>query len=131
VSGVMLVVDGEPADWLLPYSDPCPCEREHRSTVRIDGPPPTVDCQWCDECLLELRDSSGCLKPRPLRAGDKVALATAQPWDKDAGAWVGAVCDPHPFATATVARVEPRQDYMESSDRLVWLVTVSDVEALS
>jgi len=129
VSGVVLVVDGEPADWLLPYSDPCPCEREHRSTVRIDGPPPTVVDEWTGGYDY---DGMPLPAPRPLRVGDKVTLATAQPWDKDAGAWVGAVCDPHPFATATVAKVQPVSRIVarrQVTDR--WLVTVTDVEVAS
>jgi hypothetical protein len=124
VSGVVLVGAGDPADWLLPYSDPCPCEREHRSTVRIDGDLPTVT----EKRHLELRPYGQgnwrTVHQRPLRVGDKVTLATV--WKDSDDEW----CQSS-FATATVARVEPRQDYMESSDRLVWLVTVSDVEALS
>jgi hypothetical protein len=115
----ILIVDGDPADWLLPYGDPCPCEREHRNAVRIDGDLPIVSHKvkpgepriWQDH-------------PRRLRVGDKVTLAYM---DQE----MIAVDCRVPFATATVAKVQPVSRIVarrQVTDR--WLVTVSDVEAL-
>jgi RecJ-like exonuclease len=131
-----LVVDGDPADWPHDrWNSPWP----ERRTVRVDDPLPTVENYPYD-------DPSG-YECRPLRVGDRVELAT----ECERCVGVGAVLSigqagkarnrecvdcgstgSVPFATATVTRIEydePPQEYEGTVDP-VWLVTVTDVEAL-
>jgi hypothetical protein len=144
----ILVVDGDPADWL-----PCaghahpngPCA-PMRNTVRIDGPLPRVKVlEWKDGKLYNQWD-------RPLQKDDRVTLATPCPrchgrgtvWitssskrrprlnDPDPGVDATAQfdCPPTvPFATATVANIT---EHYEGVSRPFhhWHVTVTDVEAL-
>ena len=102
-------------EWLAPHN-----------TIRIDGPLPTVCGCACHRVLpAPLADADcNCEKyQRPLREGDRVTLA-----------WFNAD-SPHPahdrvpFATATVTKIETPTGH--GYDLPCWIVTVTDVEALS
>ena len=97
-----LVVNSSPREWMPNelWAEPL------LQTVRIDAMPLVT------EKLLDVATWH-----RPLRAGDRVALAEAPNpphWN-----------EPVPFATATVDRTEKHYDADE------WLVTVTNVEALT
>jgi hypothetical protein len=160
-----LVVDGPPSEWLpgthdgslltivrvdgplptvTPISDDALMAAMHvlESALHDEGRNPQYHRQLMKRHRAEwptlwsaIDNLRYVAQPRPLRAGDRVTLATkCKCVDYDDGPYQYAPCFGKgfvPFATATVARVEPRQDYMESSDDLVWLVTVTDVEELA
>jgi len=103
-----LTVDGEPHTFNTSSGE--------FIVVRIDGNLPTVAEHkppphepWCGDCY------------RPLRVGDRVWLAT------DECEFCHAHGDSHMFATATVAATDYHRRYPDN----YWLVTVTDVEALS
>ena len=118
-----LIVDGDPADWLFWHTK----TRGGQSTVRVDGPLPTVE-----ECL----DGEVYFVTRPLRVGDRVILANYCPgckdWFHNGDGTLSSLGRAHPdcngkgtvpFATATVARIQ--------NHGLGYFVTVTDVEVLS
>jgi hypothetical protein len=111
-----LTVDGDPWDWTGDdIFDPS------RNTVRIDGDLPTVTDIEAGGGV----DVFGLV--RALRVGDKVTLATRHVKQHQHGRTERDI----PFATATVAKVQPVKRIVarrQVTDR--WLVTVSDVEAL-
>ena len=85
-----------PHDWMMP------------TPVRIDGDLPMV---------FDVKQDHS-YEWRPLRAGDRVTLATMPPRYEP---------HPEPFATATVAKVRP---HVVNSRRRGFYVTVTEVEAL-
>ena len=98
-----LIVDSSNVDYSMPSV----------ITVRVDGSLPTVACGSCEvacDCRL-------------LRVGDRVTLATEYVKHHKHGRTERIV----PFATATVAEVAAAS----ITPHGVWLVTVTDVEALA
>jgi len=114
-----LIVDGDPWDWTGDdIFDPS------RNTIRIDGDLPIVTEEWTGGYD---HDGMPLPAPRPLRVEDKVTLATRHVKQHQHGRTERDI----PFATATVAKVQPVKRIVarrQVTDR--WLVTVSDVEAL-
>ena len=95
----VLVVDGDPADYITEdYYEDGTQVVPVRTTVRVDGPLPTVPAR---------KNADGWrLNARPLRAGDRVMLAYLDVYDGDYDSY-GRTDDPVPFATATVDKVLP------------------------
>lgn len=121
-----LIVDGDPADWL-----PIPHSRHGlNDTIRVDGDGTTVTCQQCDgegaplprETFPNQRNCRHCdgHGTRPLRAGDRVTLATECGFCGQQHNYT------HPFATATVNQIR----WVRDAGDWVWLVTVTDVQSL-
>ena len=114
-----LTVDGDPADWLFWHTK----TRGGQSTIRVDGSLPNV----YDE------DSFG-YSMRPLRAEDRVMLATYCPACIDVGGPTPVECDDGtcgPFATATIAKVQPVSRIVARKKIIdQWLIIVTEVTPL-
>lgn len=120
-----LIVDGHAADWLpddsFPLGEP---DEPPRNTVRIDGPLPTV----MERCRDRKCPWSG--HPRPLRADDRVTLYANVPCTPRADLCTHEHCGSVPFATATVANIEPHLRTAGGRQYGPALVTVTDVQPL-
>ena len=107
-----LIVEGNDTTWVqaVPYP-------EWPFVVRVDGNLPTVT-EYIDPAE---EGKPGAIKAsRPLHVGDRVWLATECPCEYEGCGYVE-------FATATVADIVKEWQVVEK--RVIWFVTVTDVES--